>query len=119
MKGFWGSFAGREFRWMARILGTFIGFVALWGLIESLGYLKGLKASGYALRLGFLMVLAGCFIGWFKEWVAAILILVGTVVVVVSAFNPGTVRLAIAPAVVGLLYLFHSLGTREKRAKST
>lgn len=118
MNGFWVRFAGNEFRWIARVLGTIIGLVALGELIESLGYLKELKASGYVLRVGFLLVFAGCVIGWFKELAAAILILAGTVVLVVSSFNPGVIRLAIFPAVVGLLYLFHYLGTREKRELS-
>jgi|GEM_PF-2956140 len=118
MKGFWGRFAGNEFRWISRVLGTIIGLVALGELIESLGSLKELEVSGYILRLGFLLVFAGCVVGWFKELAAAILILAGTVMLVAGAFNPGVVRLAIFPAVVGLLYLFHYLGTREKRELS-
>lgn len=118
MKGFWVRFAGKEFQWIARVLGTIIGLVALGELIESLGSLKELEASGYILRLGFLLVFAGCLVGWFKELAAAILILAGTVLLVASALNPGVIRLAIFPAVVGLLYLFHYLGTKEKRELS-
>lgn len=112
MKGFWVRFAGNEFRWIARVLGTIIGLVALGESIESLGSMKELETSDYILRLGFLLVFAGCVVGWFKELAAAILILAGTAMLVVGAFNPGVVRLAIFPAVVGLLYLFHYLGTR-------
>lgn len=115
MKGFWVRFAGNEFRWITRVLGTIIGLVALWGLIESLGYLKELEASGYVLRVGFLLVLAGGVVGWFKELAAATLFLAGTVMIIVSSFNPGVIRLAIFPAAVGLLYLFHYLGIRGKQ----
>ncbi len=42
MKGFWVRFAGSELRWAARILGTFVGLVVFWELVESPGSMKEL-----------------------------------------------------------------------------
>lgn len=121
-KGFWARFATGEFRWIARILGTLIGLLALMEIIEALGYLDQADTRFYVIRLAFILVFAGCVIGWFKALPASLLILGGSAILfVMSIRNPGaSVRssgafgLILVPTLVGLLYLFISLGTRKR-----
>jgi hypothetical protein len=114
-KDFWARFATGEFRWIARILGTLIGLVALMELIEALGYLDGADTRFYVIRLAFILVFSGSVVGWFKELPAALLILGGcAILLVLSVRTPGAIVMTLVPALVGLLYLFISFGTEKQ-----
>lgn len=109
-------------RWVARILGTLIGFVALWGVIEGLQFNLEHKSQattpGYLVWVGFVLVFAGCVIGWFKDLAASLLILGGTVLLSAMALlAPSAFRglhfLSI-PALLGFLFLYVHLAGKKK-----
>jgi hypothetical protein len=109
-------------RWVGRILGIFIGFVGLWGTIEGLEvYLthqSEVTIPGSLVWGGFVLVFAGCVVGWFKDLAASLLILGGTALLaaiallVPSAFR-GAHFLSI-PALLGLLFLYVHLAGKKK-----
>ena len=124
MKDFWARFASNEFRWIARVFGTLLGLLLLMEIIESLEYLAGADAQFYVIRVGFILVFAGCVVGWFKEFAASLLILGGTAILCVMSVRSMSVRapgfrpqgffLLIVPALLGFLYLAIHLGTKKK-----
>ena len=124
MKDFWSRFATNEFRWIARIFGTLLGLFLLLEIIESLGYLAEADTQFYVIRVGFILVFAGCVVGWFKEFAASLLILGGTAILFAMSVRAMSIRapgvrpqglfLLIVPALLGFLYLAIHLGTKKK-----
>ena len=112
LKEFLPGLAGRDIRWLPRILGTLIGLLALGEFIEGLGYLRQLDTRGIMLRVGFFVVFAGCGVGWFKDLAAALIILGGTAVIVISGGPP--LSISMFPALVGFLYLVVYLASKKK-----
>ena len=108
-------------RWVARILGTLIGFVALWGVIEGLQssqHESQVTIPGSLVWGGFVLVFAGCVVGWFKEFTVSLLILGGTVLpgaiapLTPSAFT-GLYFLSV-PALLGFLFLYVHLSSKKR-----
>jgi hypothetical protein len=109
-------------RWVARSLGTLIGLVALLGIGEwlqdKLVYKHQATTPGYLVWVGFVLIFAGCVIGWFKDLAASLLILGGTMLLgaiallVPSAFR-GLHFLSI-PALLGFLFLYVHLAGKKK-----
>jgi len=64
------------------------------------------------LNVGFFVVFAGCVVGWFKELAAALMILGGTAIIVISGGPP--LSISMFPALVGLLYLVVHLAGKKK-----
>jgi len=115
-------------RLVARILGTVIGLMALFGVIEGLDYNlahpEEATVARYLVWAGFVAVFAGCVVGWFKELAASLLILGGiALLVVIALLVPSEFRQAyflIIPAVPGFLFLYvHLAGKREKQRRTT
>ena len=104
--------AGRDFRWLPRILGTLIGLLALGEFIEGFGYPGELDTRSMMLRVGFFVVFAGCVVGWFKELAASLIIFCGTAAIVISGVPP--LGVTMFPALVGLLYLLVQLAGKKK-----
>jgi hypothetical protein len=109
-------------RWVARILSVLIGFVGLWGVLEAiqfnLGHLSQVTLPGSLVWGGFVLVFAGCAVGWFKEFLASLLILGGTVLLgAISLLAPSAFRglhfLSI-PAVLGFLFLYVHLASKKR-----
>lgn len=101
-------------RWLPRLLGIPVGLLMLMEFLEGLGDLAELDSRGIVLRVGFFLIFAGCVVGWFKELPAALLILGGTAMGVISGGPLGIIML---PALVGFLYLYvHS--AKKKRPRS-
>jgi hypothetical protein len=109
-------------RWVARILGTLIGFVGLWGVIEGLEYnlthQSEATTSGYLVWGGFFLVFAGCVVGWFKEFAASLLILGGTALLgAIALLVPSAFRRAhflSIPVLLGFLFLYVHLAGKKK-----
>lgn len=120
-------------RRLARILGTFIAFIALFGLAES--FTEGRTIPEYLTGAGFLLVFVGCVVGWFKDLAASLFILGGILLMLVTALaSPGNLhRMSAAPmrllffafglvmlAIPGVLYLYvHLASKKEKRGRET
>jgi hypothetical protein len=112
LRDFLPGLAGRDIRWLPRILGTLIGLLALGEFIEGLGYLRQFDTRGIMLRVGFFVVFAGCVVGWFKELAASLIIIAGTAIIVISGGPP--LSISMLPALVGLLYfVVHLAGKKE------
>jgi hypothetical protein len=113
-------------RWVARILGSLVGFVALFGVMESLTYHLDnpaeVSTSGVLTWVGFALILVGCVVGWFKDLSSSLFILGGVLLILVTALAfPGSLRMvymfAIA-ALPGFLYLYvHLAGKKEMRGR--
>ena len=115
-------------RWVARILGSFVGFVALFGISESLSYLLDnpaeVSTSSILTWIGFALTLMGCVVGWFKDLAASLFILGGILLIFVTALVfPGALRQVYffaIPALPGFLYLYvHLASKKEKRGRET
>jgi len=122
MASFLGSPSLAKIRWVARIIGSLIGLMTLFGVIEGLDYNlahpEEATTSGYLVWAGFVVIFAGCVVGWFKELVGSLLILGGIVLLLaVALLTPSEFRQAyflVIPAIPGLLYLYVSLAGRKK-----
>jgi hypothetical protein len=109
-------------RWVARIIGTLIGFAGLWGVIEGLEYnlthQSEATTSGYLVWGGFFLVFAGCVVGWFREFAASLLILGGTALLgAIALLAPSAFRRAhflSIPALLGFLFLYVHLAGKKK-----
>jgi hypothetical protein len=109
-------------RLVARILGTLIGLMVFFGIMEALQYYLQHKSQArthnYLVEVGFVLIFAGCVVGWFKELAASLFILAGTVLLVVIAIlTPSQFRgvhfLSI-PAILGFLFLYVHLAGKKK-----
>jgi len=60
-------------RLVARTFGTLIALLALFGILGAVSDLASYRAdrtvTAYLINAGFLMVFAGCVVGWFKDLV--------------------------------------------------
>lgn len=109
-------------RWVARILGSLIGLMALFGVGEALTYYlertSEITTPRVLVWVGFLLILLGCVVGWFKELAGSLLILGGVVLLVaIALLTPSEFRNAWTlsiPALPGLLYLYVGLARRKK-----
>lgn len=111
-------------RLVARILGTLIGFVAFFGIMEWLQYYLGHESQAQAstpnflVCVGFVLIFAGCVFGWFKELAASLFILGGTLLLaMIALLIPSVFRgvhfLSI-PALLGFLFLYVHLAGKKK-----
>lgn len=109
-------------RLAARIFGTLIGFAAFFGVMEWLTYyspqLSQAKTHDYLIWVGFVLVFAGCVLGWFKELAASLFILGGTLLLgMISLLIPSEFRQAHflgIPAILGFLFLYVHLAGKKK-----
>jgi len=106
-------------RSMARTLATLIALFTLFGIVENIT--EGRTIPEHLTGAAFLLVFVGCVVGWFKDLAAALFILGGIVLILVTALAfPGAlwVRnfyfLAI-PALPGFLFLFVHLAGKKKK----
>jgi hypothetical protein len=115
-------------RWVARILGSLVGFVALFGVIESLSYHLDnpaeVSTSSILTWVGFALILLGCVVGWFRDLPAALFILGGFLLILVTALAfPGSlmrVYFFAIPAIPGVLYLYvYLVSKKEKHGHKT
>jgi hypothetical protein len=93
--------------------------MALFELVESIGSFKsGRPISDYLIFAGFLLFFAGCVVGWFKDLPAAVLILGGFLLILVTALAfPGALRKVYffaIPALPGFLYLYVYVASKKK-----
>lgn len=73
MANFLGTPSVDKIRWIARILGCLVGRVGLFGTIQGFGDCvlerpSGATTSGLLVWVGFILVFAGWFVGWIKEF---------------------------------------------------
>jgi len=109
-------------RWVARVFGTVIAFLALFGILEAVSELASYKAdrtiTAYLVNAGFLLVFVGCVVGWFKDLAASLFILGGCLLILVTALAfPGKleqVYFFAIPALPGFLYLYVHLASKKK-----
>ena len=115
-------------RWVARILGSLVGFVALFGVIESLSYHLDnpaeVSTSSILTWVGFALILLGCVVGWFRDLPAALFILGGFLLILVTALAfPGSlmrVYFFAIHAIPGVLYLYvYLVSKKEKHGHKT
>jgi hypothetical protein len=109
-------------RRLARIFGTLIAFMALFGLAEAVTDLASRKADrtvlAYLTNAGILLIFVGCVVGWFKDLAASLFILGGFLLILVTALAfPGALRQVYffaIPALPGFLYLYVHLAGKKK-----
>jgi hypothetical protein len=115
-------------RWVARVFGTIIAFLALFGILGAVSYLASNKADRmitvYLINAGLFLIFVGCAVGWFKDLPAALFILGGFLLILVTALAfPGKVMRVYffaIPAIPGFLYLYvYLVSKKEKRAHET
>jgi hypothetical protein len=108
-------------RLVARILSLLVGFVALFGVIESISYHLDNPAEVSTSRIltwvGFVSTLVGCVVGWFKDLAASLFILGGILLILVTALAfPGSLRQVYffaIPVLPGFLYLYVHLASKK------
>jgi hypothetical protein len=114
-------------RRIARIFGTLGALIALFGMMEDIT--EGRTILEHLTVAGFLLIFVGGVVGWFKDLPAAVLILGGILLsVVTSLASPGYLHwISAAPmkwlglafgfaifAIPGLLYLYVYLVSKKK-----
>ena len=108
-------------RWVARVFGTIIAFLALFGILGAVSYLASNKAdrmiADYLLNAGLFLIFVGCVVGWFKDLPAAVLILGGFLLILVTALAfPGALKQVYffaIPALPGFLYLYVHVASKK------
>jgi len=119
------AFLGRSVsavRWVARVFGTIIAFLALFGIVENIT--EGRTIPEHLTGAGFLLFFVGCAVGWFKDLAAAVLILGAFLLILVTALAfPGALKQVYffaIPALPGFLYLYvYLVSKKEKRGRET
>src|SRR4030042_4473285 len=112
-------------RRIAQVFSTLIGLMVLFELVESIGsYKSGRPISDYLIFAGFFLFFVGCLVGWFRALPAALFILGGLLLIVVTALAfPGKlmrVYFFAIPAIPGFLYLYvYLVSKKAKRAHET
>ena len=115
-------------RWVARVFGTLIAFLALGGILGAISYSASHEAARtvtpYLINAGLLLIFVGCVVGWFKDLAASLFILGGFLVILVTALAfPGEVEQVYffaIPALPGFLYLYvHLASSKAKRGRET
>jgi len=114
-------------RRIARIFGTLGALIALFGMMENIT--EGRTILEHLTGAGFLLIFVGGVVGWFKDLPAAVLILGGILLsVVTSLASPGYLHwISAAPmkwlglafgfaifAIPGLLYLYVHVASKKK-----
>jgi hypothetical protein len=100
------------------LFGTLIALFAFFGIMQSIAEARTI--SELLTGAGFLLFFVGCVFGWFKDLPAALSILGGFLVILVTALAfPGKlmrVYLFAIPAIPGFLYLYvYLVSKKEKR----
>lgn len=106
-------------RRIARVFGTLIGLMVLFELMETIGSFRSGRTIPERLTgAGFLLFFVGCVVGWFKDLLAAVLILGAFLLILVTALAfPGSlmrVYFFAIPAIPGFLYLYVHLASKKK-----
>jgi hypothetical protein len=105
-----------EVRWVARVFGTLIALFALVALVENIT--EGRTIPEHLTGAGFLLLFAGCIVGWFRDLPAAVLILGAFLLILVTALAfPGKLRQVYffaIPALSGFLFLYTYLASKKK-----
>jgi hypothetical protein len=103
-------------RWVARVFGTLIALMALFGIVENIT--EGRTIPEHLTGAAFLLVFVGCVVGWFKDFAAALFILGGILLILVTALAfPGSLRQVyffVIPALPGFLYLYVHFASKKK-----
>jgi len=107
-------------RWVARVFGTLIALIALFGIVQNI--IEGRTIPEHLTGAAFLLVFVGCVVGWFKDLAASLFILGGILLILVTALAfPGALRLGYflaIPALPGFLYLYAGLTGKKTRGPS-
>ena len=111
MTGFLGRPTVSGIRWIARILGTLLGLLLLAEFMEWLtGAIPPATLRDYLIAVGWLLIISGFIVGWFKELAASLLVLGGTALVsVIRLLPPGGEwpwPIFIVTAILSFLYLY-------------
>jgi hypothetical protein len=103
-------------RWVARVFGTLIALMALFGIVENIT--EGRTIPEHLTGAAFLLLFVGCIVGWFKDFAAALFILGGILLILATALAfPGSLRQVYffaIPALPGFLYLYVHLARKKK-----
>jgi hypothetical protein len=109
-------------RWVARVFGTLIALLALFGIVENIT--EGRTIPEHLTGAAFLLVFVGCVVGWFKDLAASLFILGGILLILVTVLAfpgaPGrphalTLGYSLAiPALPGFLFLYVHLASKKK-----
>jgi hypothetical protein len=109
-------------RWVARVFGTLIALLALFGILGAISDLASVKAdrtiTAYLINAGIFLIFVGCVVGWFKDLAASLFILGGFLLILATALVfPGKVTQVYffgIPALPGILYLYVHLAGKKK-----
>lgn len=103
-------------RWVARVFGTLIALFALFGIVENVTEARTIPE--HLTGAGFLLLFAGCVVGWFKDLPAAVLILGAFLLILVTALAfPGALKQVYffaIPALPGFLFLYVHVASKKK-----
>lgn len=104
-------------RRVARVIGTLTALLLLFGLEFSSTRLAAHRAN-FFYDVGILMVFIGCIVGWFKDLAAALLILGGFLIILVTVLafpaSRGPVYFYTLPAIPGVFFLYAYLTNKKK-----
>lgn len=121
MTSFVGTPSTQGIRWVARILGTLLELFLLAILIEWLtGPHPPATLRDHLFAVGWLLIISGFIVGWFKDLAASLLVLGGVAFdSVVWLLPPGgawpwPMRILIVAAVLGFLFLCVHLARKKK-----
>ena len=104
-------------RWVARVFGTLIGLMALFGIVENIT--EGRTIPEHLTGAGFFLVFVGCVVGWFKDLAAFLLVLGGSALLcVVMLLTPRADRgpwpIFLVTAIISFLFLYVHLASKKK-----
>ena len=107
-------------RWIGRIIGTLLGLLLLsqfGGLLT--GPSRPSTTRGYLLVAGFILVISGFAVAWFKDLAAFFLILGGsTLISVISLLTPGAewpTKIFIGTGLLSFLFLYAHIAAKKKK----
>jgi hypothetical protein len=119
MTNFLGKPSALGIRWVARIMGTLLGLLLLTEFIEWLtGTRPPASLRDYLIAVGWLLIISGFVVGWFKELAASLLVLGGIALVsVIRLLPPGGEwpwPIFIVAAILSFLFLYVHLASKKK-----
>ena len=119
MTSFLGKPSVSGVRWIARILGTLLGLLLLAEFIEWVtGTTPPTTIRDYLLAAGWVLIILGFAVGWFKELAAALLVLVGaalfTVIWLLPPRREAPWQIFIVTAILGFLFLYVHLAAKKR-----
>jgi len=119
MTSFLGKPSVSGVRWIARILGTLLGLFMLAEFIEWVtGTTPPTTIRNYLLAVGWVLIILGFAVGWFKELAAALLVLVGAALFTVIWLLPPSAEwpwpLFVITGFIGLLFLYVHLAAKKR-----